>query len=141
MSADEPGAPARGAASRAAPPPSSGGRVDLVALLAFALAASRQAQPTHEHRSRAQAMLAEHAMRHFSTQVEVLRRDAVLEHLARQGRDRTGAMRLAAIGCCATLAAIGLARGAEAMALRLGWDAATALSLIESGLARLWPGG
>ena len=37
-------------------------------------------------------------MRHFSAQVEVLRRDAVLDHLARHGRDRTGALRLAAIG-------------------------------------------
>jgi hypothetical protein len=142
MAVEEPGGPARGASSRAAAPPaSSGGRVDLVALLAFALAASRQAQPTHEHRARAQAMLAEHAMRHFSTQVEVLRRDAVLDHLARHGRDRTGAMRLAAIGCLATLVALGLARGAEAMAGRLGWNPAAALALVESILARLWPGG
>jgi len=142
MAADEPGGPARGASSRAAAPPaSSGGRVDLVALLAFALAASRQAQPTHEHRARAQAMLAEHAMRHFSAQVEVLRRDAVLDHLARHGRDRTGALRLAAIGCLATLVAIGLARGAEAMAGQLGWDPAAALAFIGSALARLWPGG
>jgi len=65
----------------------------------------------------------------------------VLDHLARHGRDRTGALRLAAIGCLATLVAIGLARGAEAMAGQLGWDPAAALAFIGSALARLWPGG
>ncbi len=141
MAGDETQGPAAQAARRPAPPSPAGGRVDLVSLLAFALAASRQAQPTHEHRARAQSMLAEHAMRHFSTQVEVLRRDAVLEHIAREGRDRTRAARLVAIGCCATLLALALARGAEAAASRLGWDPAEALALLQAAAARLWSGG
>ncbi|MFM8991574.1 MAG: hypothetical protein ACKOUS_18635 [Alphaproteobacteria bacterium] len=142
MAAEEPPAPIRQATSRAAgAPPAREGRVDLVALLAFALAASRQAQPTHEHRARAQSMLAEHAMRHFSTQVEVLRRDAVLEHVARRERERMGAGRLVAIGCCATLLALALARGAEAAVARRGWDVDTAAALLRAAAGRLWAGG
>ncbi|MFM8681629.1 MAG: hypothetical protein ACKOGH_18840 [Alphaproteobacteria bacterium] len=86
-------------------------------------------------------MLAEHAMRHFSTQVEVLRRDAVLEHVARRERERMGAGRLVAIGCCAPLLALALARGAEAAVARLGWDVDTAAALLRAAAGRLWAGG
>ncbi len=79
-------------------------------------------KPTDEHRARAQSMLYDFSMQHFSSQVEALRQGAIIEHLANSGRDRTRFVRLFSIGVVATLAAIGLASAASVAAARYGLD-------------------
>lgn len=111
---------------------------DIVRLLAGALAREQAAKtvsaegdpaarvPTpgaeDEFRVQAQSMLYDFAMQHFSSQVEVLRREAVIEHLARQAQDRLSAWRLTAIGAAATLIALGLVRAGSDLAAHLGVD-------------------
>lgn len=79
-------------------------------------------KPTDEHRARAQSLLYDFAMRHFSSQVEALRQGAIIEYLANSGRNRMRFARLFSIGVCATLTAIGLAAASSIAAARYGID-------------------
>ena len=98
------------------------GSPDIVRLLATAMAQEHDAKtvaagdaaprsatiPDEDFNARAQSLLYDFAMQHFAGQVEVLRREAVVEHLANQAQDRMSFPRLVAIGTCATLLALGV---------------------------------
>jgi hypothetical protein len=106
---------------------------DLVRLVAGALARDDGAGPSpgaETHRARAEALLHDYAFRHFATQIETLRRDAVIAHLAAQARDRMRFGRLLAIAATGALIAIGLAEAArlalDAWGLDASWLAAAA---------------
>jgi hypothetical protein len=84
---------------------------------------------TADQRARAESLLYDFAMRHFSSRVEVIRREAVIEHLGKQARDRSGFLRLFAIGVAATIAGIA---GLAAL-----WAALPHLGIDPDLLARL----
>ncbi|MBL8702140.1 MAG: hypothetical protein JNK67_27395 [Alphaproteobacteria bacterium] len=79
-------------------------------------------RPSDENHAHARSLLYDFAMEHFSTQVEVLRREAVIEHLANDSRDRLAFTRLAAIGAVGTLAALGANAAGTALARHFGVD-------------------
>ena len=77
-------------------------------------------RPTDEHRARAQSLLYDFSMRHFSSQIETLRQGAILDYVANTGRDRMRFMRLFSIGMFGALTAIVLAGAAWIAATRYG---------------------
>jgi len=99
---------------------------DLVRLVASALARDEGAGSSSgadAHRARAEALLHDYAFRHFATQIETLRRDAVIAHLAAQSRDRMRFGRLLAIAATGALLALGLAEAARRALAEWGLDA------------------
>lgn len=112
---------------------------DIVQLLAGALAREQAAKTVsadgdpaarvspgaeEEFRVQAQSLLYDFAMQHFTSQIDLLRREAVIEHLSRQAQDRLAAWRLTAIGAAATLIALGIVRAGTDLATHLGLDVA-----------------
>jgi hypothetical protein len=128
------------------------GSPDIVRLLASALAqehdtktvvaagdaATRPAAiPDEDFHARAQSLLYDFAMQHFTGQVEVLRREAVVEHLANHAQDRMSFPRLVAIGTCATLLALGVVELGERAALHFDIDVALLQTLAKPIAASL----
>lgn len=105
-----------------------------------AAAPGEDALPGDEQRAEARALLYDFALTHFSSQVDVIRRDAVIEHLANDARDRLGFTRLAAICTVGSLAAIGANGVGSTLARRLGVDAETLIGALGPLVAALRSG-
>lgn len=130
----------------------SNGTPDIVRLLATALAQEHDAKtvvasgdaatrpaaiPDEDFHVRAQSLLYDFAMQHFAGQVEVLRREAVVEHLANHAQDRMSFPRLIAIGTCATLLALGVVELGARAAVHFDFDVALLQSLAKPVAASL----
>lgn len=94
-------------------------------------ASTSEIRPSDEHHGQAQSLLFDFAMEHFSNQVEVLRREAVIEHMANEARDRLSFTRLAGIGAIGTLAALGASATGSAIARHFGLDLTAILAALQ----------
>lgn len=74
-----------------------------------------------DHRAKARSLLYDFAMRHFSSQVEAIRKDAVIEFLTNQGHDRMRTGRLILIAVVGGLVALGIAQVAERAGAKYGF--------------------
>lgn len=84
-----------------------------------------------DHRARARSLLYDFAMRHFSSQVEVIRRDAVIEFLANRAHDGLRAGRLILIAAIGGLVAIGIAEIVESAGARYGFTMESAIGMAQ----------
>lgn len=91
---------------------------------------------TAEHRAKARSLLYAFAMRHFSSQVEAIRRDAVIQHLSDRARDRMHFRRILMASILGTLCATALLNALATYGIGLV-EAATAATHITGRLAGL----